>query len=77
MEDRNDLIEHYFNLRYEHREILSCLQSVSAYQNHQSAIGNLDLSLCIDAFAVYALLYFRSVDEEELKAGPFSCCFSS
>ena len=21
--------------------------------------------------------YFRSVDEEELKVGPFSCCFSS
>ena len=55
MEDRKDLIEHYFNLRYEQKEILSCLQSVLAYQNRQSAIGNLDLSLCIDAFAVYAL----------------------
>ena len=25
MEDRNDLIEHYFNLGYEQKEILSCL----------------------------------------------------
>ncbi|KAK2553913.1 hypothetical protein P5673_024610 [Acropora cervicornis] len=25
MEDRNDVIEHYFNLGYEQKEILSCL----------------------------------------------------
>ena len=37
MEDRNDLIEHYFNLGYQQKEILSCLllihdQSLSSRQ---------------------------------------------